>query len=135
MVIPPRAFWTSVTFTSDGVERERSGDLVADLHGELLAEGALLAKASQVELERLRLETALSRPEFDRRGVEVGLVRDRADGGQFVADQFDRRDARVRERLEAGVGIAACVSEGDELLLHGVTVAPTGAAGSAAIQA
>ena len=45
MVIPPRGFWTSLTCTSDVVERERSGDLVADLHGELLAERALLAES------------------------------------------------------------------------------------------
>src|SRR5438445_11397792 len=60
---------------------ERFGDVVADLDGEGLAEGALVADAAQVELERFRLEAKRSRRVLDRGDIEVGLAGDRADGG------------------------------------------------------
>src|SRR5436305_11991036 len=70
------------------LELERSRDLVADLHGERLAERTLVAKARQVDLQRLRLETVRPRPVGDGRRVEVGLTRDRADGRDLVADHL-----------------------------------------------
>src|SRR2546425_705083 len=60
-----------------GVELERGRDLVSDLDGERLAERSLVAEARQVDLQRLRLEAERLGPVLDRRGVEVGLVRDR----------------------------------------------------------
>ena len=100
------------------VEPERLRDLVADLDGERLAEDTLVVEARQVDLQRLRLEAELSRLVRDRRGVEVGLVRDRAERGQLVALELDALDPRVRERLEAVIRIASRVAERDELPFH-----------------
>src|SRR4051794_28252964 len=102
------------------LELESLGDLVADLDGQRLAERALVAESRQVDLQRLRLEAERHGLVHDRRRVEVGLVRDRADGGELVADELDALDAGVLERLEPRVRLAACVAEGDELLLHEV---------------
>src|SRR5512146_2429584 len=88
-------------------ELECGGDVVADLHRERLGEHALVAEASEVELERLRLEAERVRLVLDERVVEVRLGGDRADGRQLVARQLHPRHAGVRERLEAGVVLRA----------------------------
>jgi hypothetical protein len=106
------------------LELERRRDLVADPHGERLAERALVAEAREVDLQRLRLEAETVGLVLDRRRVEVGLVRDRAQGGQLVAHHLDNGDTGVREGLEPRVRVAAGVPKRDELLLHAPTVAP-----------
>ena len=68
----------SVTCTASA-QPERRRHLVADPHRQRLAERTLVAEARQVDLQRLRLEAERARPVRDRRGVEVGLVGDRAD--------------------------------------------------------
>ncbi len=116
MVIPPRAFCTSLTLHGTRGQLERGGNLVPDLHRERLAERTLVAEAREVDLQRLRLEAERLRPVLDRRGVEVGLVRDRAQRRELVAHQLDGLDARVREGLETDVGVASSVAERDELV-------------------
>src|SRR5438105_3237742 len=101
-----------------GVDLERRGDVVPDPDGERLAERALVPEAREVQLERLRFEAERPRPVLDRRRVDVGLIRDRADRGQLVARHLDLGHARVRERLEAGVGLAPRVAKSDELGGH-----------------
>ena len=44
------------------VELERRRDVVPDLHGERFAEGALVAEAREIDLQRLRLEAETLRP-------------------------------------------------------------------------
>src|SRR5438045_2004403 len=94
---------------------ERLGEVVADLDREGLAEGALVAEAAQVELERFRLEAKRSRRVLDRGDIEVGLAGDRADGVEFVAGHLDVRYAWIGERLQAGVVLRAGMAERDEL--------------------
>src|SRR5262245_20955219 len=74
---------------------ERSGDVVANLNGEGLAERDFVAEVVEVELDRLRLEAQRVGLVVDLRAVHVGLARDRADGGELVAVELDARDARV----------------------------------------
>src|SRR3954451_13121465 len=99
-----------------GRQLERPGDVVADAHGERLAERALVAKAGEVELERLRLEAEALGPVADGHDVEVRLSGDRADRRQLVAAHLDLGDAGVRERLETGEVLRARVAEGHELV-------------------
>src|SRR5437763_1365439 len=99
---------------------ERLGEVVADLDREGLAEGALVAEAAQVELERFRLEAKRSRRVLDRGDIEVGLAGDRADGGEFVAGHLDVRYAWIGERLQAGVVLRDVLAEREEL---GITCA------------
>src|SRR5438270_402788 len=77
--------------------------------------GALVAKAREVELQRLRLEAERVRPVGDARDVEVRLRRDRANRGQLVARHLDLGDAGIREGLQPGVVLAAGMAECDEL--------------------
>ena len=44
-MIPPRAFWHERHVDGGRGQLERRGDLVADLHGQRLAERALVAEA------------------------------------------------------------------------------------------
>ena len=56
IVMPPRAFCSSVTCTFVVRQLERLGDVVADPHRERLAERAFVAEPAEVDLQRLRLE-------------------------------------------------------------------------------
>jgi len=61
-----------------------------------------------VEAERIR-------PVLDRRDVEIGLSRDRADGGELVARHLHLRDAWIGERLQPRVVLGAGMAERDEV--------------------
>ena len=118
IVIPPRAFWRSVTCTADGSSSSVSETASRIWTAQRLAEDALVVEACEVELQRLRLEAEGARLVPDRRRVEVGLGRDGTHRGQLVAHHLDGRDTGVRKRLQPGVGVAAGVSERHELVLH-----------------
>ena len=115
IVIPPRDFCRSVVCTRSGGELEGGGHVVADPHGERLAELALVAELHEVELERLRLQAERLREVLDRGDVHVGLERDRAERRELVARHLDALDAGVRERLEPGVVLQLGVAERLEL--------------------
>jgi hypothetical protein len=94
---------------------ERFRDVIADLHGERLAEVPLVAEAVQVQLQRLRLEAEILRGVPDRGDVEIRLTGDGTDSGELVTRQLDLRDAGIGKRLQPGVVLRARVTEGDEL--------------------
>ena len=57
--------------------------VLADAHGAVLVEGAMIAEAPEVELQRLRLDEPFVGRIVDDEMGEVGLTRDRADRGEL----------------------------------------------------
>ena len=103
IVMPPRAFCSSVTRTFSAGSSTASATSSRILTASASPKTALVAEPVQVELERLRLDAQPAGPVLDARHVHVGLPGDRTHRGQLVARQLDVGDAGVRERLEACV--------------------------------
>src|SRR3954447_13506686 len=78
-------------------------DALADHHGAVLVEGAVIAEAGDVELERLRFQQPLAGRVVDHQMREIRLSRDRAERGEFrhgEAYQIVRALLRVRHAVE-----------------------------------
>src|SRR5690554_3132363 len=78
---------------------DRGDQVVEDLVGDLLVEGALVAVRPEVQLERLQLHDLLVRDIADGDRGEVGLAGYRAD-----ASELRRRDLDLVVPLRLGVG-------------------------------
>ena len=91
-----------------GLARGAGGDnVVKDVVDDGLMEGAVVAVGEKVELERLAFDAALVGDIADRDVTEVGLTRDRADGGELGAVEGDpvvTPRVRILKCLEDGLG-------------------------------
>jgi hypothetical protein len=80
---------------------EQRHQFLADGDGAVLVEGAVVAEAVQIKLERLRLDKMSARHIVDHQMGEVGLTGDRTKTGEFR-----RGEARYVIRIRVRIGDA-----------------------------
>src|SRR6516164_1765351 len=81
------------------MRRDQGGDGLGDPQGAVLMEGAMIAEAAEIELERLRFDEPLIRHIVDDQYAEIGLAGDRAERGEFRTGEAGEI---IRARLRIG---------------------------------
>ena len=84
------------------LRREQLHHALADRDRAVLMEGAVVAEAVEVELQRLRLDQPAARHVVDHHDAEVGLAGDRADRGEF-------RKRETRDVIRVGLRVRHAV--------------------------
>ena len=84
------------------LRREQFHDALADRDRAVLVEGAVIAEAVEIKLQRLRLDEPAARHVVDHHDAEVGLAGDRADRGEF-------RKREPRDVIRVGLRIRHAV--------------------------
>src|SRR5262249_58334215 len=95
--------------------REHDDEFLTDGDGAVLVEGADIAEAAEVELERLRLEEPFSRRIVDHEVREIGLTGDRTKRGEL-------RRGEARDIVGVWMGICDAIER--RLLRRGGGAAP-----------